>query len=109
MLESIESIRAKNRMSLGKKLDPVDELSLGSEQGRTRDIIAAKIKLKSGRQYERARNVINKIDQLKEDGKTEEADIMINILNQAPSTAEEFISKVDITIKRKLQSSFHDY
>jgi hypothetical protein len=82
---------------------------LENNAGRTRDIVASKVGLKSGRRYTGAKNVINKIDQLKEDGKIDEADIMINILNQAPSTAEEFISKVDITIKRKLQSSFHDY
>ncbi|MEG0649728.1 MAG: hypothetical protein RR764_07790 [Oscillospiraceae bacterium] len=77
-----------------------DEPSHTIEERRTVDIVAKKVGFKSGRQYERTRNVVNKIDKLKEQGNTDDAELLTDILNKAPSTAEEFISRVDIDIER---------
>lgn len=65
ILEEVERVRAKERVKAGVKIDdPSDGSSQGLDKGRSVDIVAKKVGLKSGRQYERGRNVLKKIDEL---------------------------------------------
>ncbi|RFZ78282.1 hypothetical protein DS742_14305 [Lacrimispora amygdalina] len=70
------------------------------EQGKSRDITAKKIGLRSGREADRAINTIKVIDKLENEGRKEEADLVRAVLNKrSVSTAEELaknIDKVDI-------------
>lgn len=81
-LDRIESERAKERQEQTQfGSDMVrDELTHTDSKGRTRDIVAKKVGLGSGRQYERAKNVIKEIDALKESGNTDDAEILTDIL-----------------------------
>lgn len=73
------------------------------EQGKSRDITAKKVGLRSGREAERAIKTVEVIDKLKTEGRTEEADLIRAVLNKrSVSTAEELaknIDKVDIPEK----------
>ena len=81
--ERIEAERAKLRMLAGSKLDlplninyPVENLPQGAQEsnyGKTRDIVAKKLNIGSGRTYEKAKKVVETIDTLKADGKIEKA------------------------------------
>ena len=96
-LEEIERKRAKERMLAGLiQNTAMDGASIAEANGTTRDAVAEKVGFGSGRTYSRARNVVNKIDKLKEDGRTEDAELLSTILNQAPTTAEEFSQRVDM-------------
>ncbi|WP_143322754.1 ParB/RepB/Spo0J family partition protein [Clostridium sp. HBUAS56010] len=70
------------------------------EQGKSRDITAKKVGLRSGREADRAIKTISTIDKLLDEGRTEEADLIRAVLNKrSVSTAEELaknIDKVDI-------------
>jgi len=101
-LKEVESVLAEKRMKAGVK-NPVAVPPQGIEQleqGKSRDITAKKIGLRSGREADRAINTIKVIDKLEDDGRTEEADLIRAVLNKrSVSTAEELaknIDKVDI-------------
>jgi len=70
------------------------------EQGRSRDITAKKVGLRSGHEVDRAITTVKIIDKLENEGRTEEADLVRAVLNKrSVSTAEELaknIDKVDI-------------
>jgi hypothetical protein len=68
-----EKVKANLRMIQGKKIDPVAN-SPQAETGKTRDIIAEKVGLKSGRDADRAMLAVRKIDTLKDNGDNEKAD-----------------------------------
>jgi len=113
ILEKVDAVRAHlASISNLKQFTDVDEPSHSvntEEKGRTRDTVAKKVGLKSGRQYDRAKNVVKVIDKQKEKGNVENAELISTILNQAPSTAEEFVNKIDIDnldldTKQKIQS-----
>lgn len=64
------------------------------EQGKSRDITAKKVGLRSGREADRAINTIKTIDELEKNGKTEDADLIRAVLNKRNvSTAEELAKK----------------
>lgn len=67
------------------------------ETGKTRDIIAHKIGMKSGQDVDRAIKTIKRIDELKEKGQSEEAEILQGVLNnRGISAAEKLAKNIDI-------------
>ena len=100
-LEKVYAERAKRRKlatqnnNSGRKIAEVDEAST-SEKGKTRDQVAEKVGLNSGRQFERGKKVVEYIDEIKDKVPQNKVEMLTEILNTAPSTAEEFISKVDV-------------
>ena len=63
------------------------------EQGKTRDIIASKVGLKSGQEVDRATKTIKKIDELKEEGRTEDAELLLGVMNNRSISASENLAK----------------
>lgn len=101
-LKEVESVLAEIRMKAGVK-NPVPVPAQGieqEEQGRSRNIVAKKVGLRSGHEVDRAISTVKIIDKLEDDGRTEEADLIRAVLNKrSVSTAEELaknIDKVDI-------------
>ena len=107
-LKRIETLLAEKRMSIfgatggrGNKkgvansphgLEQIEQV----EQGKTRDIVARKVGLKSGREAERAITTVEIIDKLNEDGRTEDADLVKSVLNNGSvSAAEELARNID--------------
>ena len=78
--ENIEIDKAKERQ--GVRTDLIDNIvDSGPESYRTRDILAERVGLGSGRTYERAKPAVKKIDDLKEQGKTKDAEFLTTVLN----------------------------
>ena len=104
-LKEVESVLALKRKSIGG-MGGFEDVAVSPhvveqiEQGRSRDITAKKIGLRSGREADRAINTIKVIDKLEDEGRTEEADLIRSVLNKrSVSSAEELarnIDKVDI-------------
>ena len=64
--------------------------------GRPRDIVAKKLKMKSGREVERAVKSIETIDKLTETGRKDDAELIRDTLNNtSASTASELSSHID--------------
>lgn len=98
VLIEAEKELAKTRMLAGKKIDPVAVLPQGTEQsvGKIRDIVAKKLKMKSGREVERAVRSIEAIDKLTEIGRKDDADLIRNTLNNtSASTASDLSAHID--------------
>ena len=88
----------KKRILAGKKIYPVWELpqSTGQNTGKTRDIVAKKLKMKSGREVERAVKSIETIDKLTETGRKDDAELIRDTLNNtSASTASELSYHID--------------
>lgn len=98
VLIEAEKKLGKTRMLAGKKIDPVAELPQGTGQtvGKTRDIVAKKLKMKSGREVERAVKSIETIDKLTETGRKDDAELIRDTLNNtSASTAADLSSHID--------------
>lgn len=98
MLLEVEKVRAEKRMLAGTKSTPVAVPPQGQEQtiGKSRDIVAKKLHMRSGREVERAVKTINKIDELQEQGRSEDSQLIKNTLNNtSASTAEELAKHID--------------
>lgn len=63
------------------------------EQGKTRDIIASKVGLKSGQEVDRAMKTVKKIDELKEEGRTEDEELLRGVMNNRSISAAENLAK----------------
>lgn len=63
------------------------------EQGKTRDIIAPKVGLKSGQEVDRAIKTVKKIDKLKEEGRTEDVELLRGVMNNRSISAAENLAK----------------
>lgn len=63
------------------------------EQGKTRDIIASKVGLKSGQEVDRAIKTVKKIDELKEEGRTEDEELLRGVMNNRSISAAENLAK----------------
>ena len=97
VLEEVIAKRKKQKSLANlKQFSEVAESATSEKEGNTRDIIAKKVGLSSGRTFSGAKSVVEKIDQLKESGNIEDAELLSGVLNKAPSTAERFIKRVDI-------------
>lgn len=98
VLIEAEKELGKKRMSLGGKggiasnVEGVAELP-PLNSGKTRDIVAKKLKMKSGREVERAVKSIETIDKLTETGRKNDAELIRDTLNNT-SASEEFKKKL---------------
>lgn len=63
------------------------------EQGRSRDIVAKKVGLKSGHEVDRAIRAVETIDKLKENGRTEDAELIKGVLNNRSATAADELAR----------------
>ena len=63
------------------------------EEGKTRDIIAPKVGLKSGQEVDRAIKTVKKIDELKEEGRTEDEELLRGVMNNRSISAAENLAK----------------
>ena len=101
VLIEAEKELGKKRMSLGGKggiasnVEGVAELP-PLNSGKTRDIVAKKLKMKSGREVERAVKSIETIDKLTETGRKDDAELIRDTLNNtSASTAADLSSHID--------------
>ena len=98
VLIEAEKELGKKRMSLGGKggiasnVEGVAELP-PLNSGKTRDIVAKKLKMKSGREVERAVKSIETIDKLTETGRKNDAELIRDTLNNT-SASEELKKKL---------------
>ncbi len=104
MLLEVEKIRAKKRMSLGgqggisSNIDYEEGVAEPPHLnvGKTRDVVAKKLHMRSGREVDRAVRTVNKIDELQEQGRSEDSQLIKNTLNNtSASTAEELAKHID--------------
>jgi ParB family chromosome partitioning protein len=92
ILEEVIAERAKARKLATQNNNTAKEIrereeSAPTETGRTRDQVAEKVGISSGKVYEESKKVIQEIDRLRADGKTEDADLLSGVLEKAPSAA----------------------
>ena len=107
VLIEAEKELGKKRMLAGKKIDPVAELTQGTGQttGKTRDIVAKKLKMKSGREVERAVKSVETIDKLTETGRKDDAELIRDTLNNtSASTAADLSSHIDELTENEKQA-----
>lgn len=79
-----------------KEIADVAELPPQLNSGKTRDIVAKKLKMKSGREVERAVKSIETIDKLTETGRKNDAELIRDTLNNtSASTAADLSSHID--------------
>lgn len=94
ILIETEKKKSEQRMLSGRKIDPVAEPPQGT--GKTRDIVAKKLHMKSGREVERAVKAVETIDKLKSEGRHKDADLISDTLNNTSvSTAADLSSHID--------------
>lgn len=63
-LERIEAAKAKERMEAGAKIDPQENFPEGVQQGQVRDLVAEKLSIGSGKQYEKEKYIVDNKDLL---------------------------------------------
>lgn len=105
-LKEVESVLAEKRRrstqnnNTGRQLAEVPDSAPQDNIGKSRDITAKKVGLRSGHEVDRAITTVKIIDKLENEGRREEADLVRAVLNKrSVSTAEELaknIDKVDI-------------
>lgn len=103
--EAIESEKAKKRQSElnGKTL--LRDNCPQAEQGKTRDIVAKRVGLGSGKTLERAKPVVKKITELRQKGDTENAEFLSKALDKSISGAKKL---VDENIVEKVPKNYKD-
>lgn len=103
MLLEVEKEKATQRMLSGKKSDPVPKMAQGT--GKSRDIVAKKLHMKSGHEVERAVKSVKTIDKLKSEGRNEDAKLIVDVLNnRSASTASELSSCIDDLTEEEKQA-----
>lgn len=103
MLLEVEKVKAEKRRLVtqnnnsARELADVAELPPQVDRGKSRDLTAQKVGLKSGREVERAIKTLEIIDELKESGKDDEAELIRGALNNrnSISIAEELAKNID--------------
>ena len=79
-----------------KEIADVAELPPQLNSGKTRDIVAKKLKMKSGREVERAVKSVETIDKLTQTGRKDDAELIRDTLNNtSASTASELSYHID--------------
>ena len=106
--QEIESDLAKERMKTAQSdrtnLTGVENFPHADEKGKTRDIIARRVGLGSGRNYQKALQVVEFIDRLCESEKTEIAEALKRILNESSiNAAHKVLSMTDKERERILE------
>jgi len=81
--ENIEKEKARKRQatSTGGNTPQLRDSGPQAEEGKSRDILAERVGLGSGRTYERAKPAVKKIDELKDQGNTKDAEFLTMVLN----------------------------
>lgn len=88
-----------------KEIADVAELPPQLNSGKTRDIVAKKLKMKSGREVERAVKSVETIDKLTETGRKDDADLIRDTLNnKSASTAADLSSHIDELTEEEKQA-----
>lgn len=108
MLLEVERGKAKERMSIGGQggfnIEGVAELP-PLNMGKSRDMVAKKLHMKSGREVERAIKSVETIDKLKSEGRSEDAKLITDVLNnRSVSTASELSSHIDDLTEEEKQA-----
>lgn len=104
--EVIEKEKAEKRMKAGvKQNNPRDNCPQGaienevrkncteSNTGKTRDIVAKRVGLGSGKTLERAKPVVEKITELRKNGDTENAEFLSKALDKSISGAKKLVEE----------------
>ncbi|MFL0194245.1 ParB N-terminal domain-containing protein [Clostridium sp. WILCCON 0269] len=86
----IEKEKAKRRQ--GTRTDIVDNCP-PSDMGKTRDIVAKRVGLGSGKALERAEPVVDKITELRKKGDTENAEFLSKALDKSISGAKKLVEE----------------
>lgn len=99
-LKRVEDIEAKKRQATstgGSNPQLVANLPQAEKHGKSRDIVANKLKFKSGREVERAISTVDIIDELEKNNRQEDAALIRGVLNNGSiSAAEELARNIDI-------------
>jgi len=104
-LEEVYSEKAKKRSLSNLKQNNADMDNLTASEnphkedtpkGSTRDIVAKKAGLSSGKTYNRGKNVIIAVDKLRNGGNHDDADLLLAILNKSVSAAEDLANEDNI-------------
>lgn len=108
MLLEVERGKAKERMSIGGQggfnIEGVAELP-PLNMGKSRDMVAKKLHMKSGREVERVVKSVKTIDKLKSEGRNDDAKLIADVLNtRSASTASELSSCIDDLTEEEKQS-----
>lgn len=61
--------------------------------GKTREVVAKRVGLKSGHEVDRAINTIKKVDEFKKEGRDEEAELITDVMNNRSISAAESLAK----------------
>ena len=110
MLLKAEKELGKKRMSQGGKGGIVTSVEGVAEspplnQGKARDIVAKKLKMKSGREVERAVKSVETIDKLTETGRKDDADLIRDTLNnKSISAASDLAYNIDKLTEEEKQA-----
>jgi len=91
----IENEKAKQRQ--GERNDLKNKNNIkdsGPESYQSRDAIAEKVNLGSGKTYDRAKSAVQKIDELKQDGNEKDAEFLKTVLNESVRGAKD-LSELD--------------
>lgn len=89
--------RATQNNNAAKKLAEVPNSAHQDNQGKSRDIVAKNVGLRSGHEVDRAITAVNKIDELRKTGREKDAELIRGVLNnRSVSAAEELARNIDI-------------
>jgi ParB-like chromosome segregation protein Spo0J len=97
-MEEVYAAEAYKRKiaNLKQNQSVMDNSAKSDETGTTRDKVAQKAGLSSGKTYERAKTVIKKIDELRKNEKNEDAKLLAYYLKKSVSGAEILAKKIDL-------------
>jgi len=114
-LEEVYSEKAKKRSLSNLKQNKTDMDNLTTSEklpeedahkGSTRDVVAKKAGLSSGRTYDRGKDVILAVDKLRNNGNHDDADLLLAILNKSVSAAADLANEDNL--KKLSEDEKHD-
>lgn len=89
--------RVTQNNNTAKKLAEVPNSAHQDSQGKSRDIVAKNVGLRSGHEVDRAITAVNKIEELRKSGRVEDAELIRGVLNnRSVSAAEDLARNIDI-------------
>lgn len=104
-LRKLATQNNKAAEKIKEKIADVAELSPQLNSGKARDIVAKKLKMKSGREVERAVKSIETIDKLIETGRKDDADLIRDTLNnKSVSAASDLAYNIDKLTEEEKQA-----
>lgn len=107
MLLEVEREKAKTRQatSTGGAIPQLVPKTAQAVNGKSRDIVAKKLHMKSGHEVERVVKSVETIDKLKAEGRNDDAKLIADVLNnRSASTASELSSHIDDLTEEEKQS-----